>query len=493
MSSPQNAPLQTHARRRHLPILSAVLVLIVGTPGRGQDDSTAKATYPDRAKAVHKRIAKSHYDLGVFCADRKCFKWAIPEFERAVSFDPDNEFARKRLGFRKEKGVWVRDPKVRIDRTNDSADSLDIILATEEQLAKKRADASKRAASDLISLAAWCDKEGLAAESSLHYGEALDYDLQNEKARKALGFTRVGSAWVHPRGKELKAQIEEALKAAPEGEAASEKTAVETALGKTLTKWRTPHLLLQGPLQETTVRRYARLAEAAFSVIVAGLGADIKELGSDYEIVFLSFPVDHMKYVDALVEGTPEVKKMFKEGAGGVLEYKRHEWILIGPSENQEAIVHSVSHFLLGGPATPACKPWMSEGGAFWFSWRFVGTVRGACMPIERSQQLDPASLESPNPATWAQAVRAWVKEGTDPEISGVMGASLDHVTLDQIIKGWSLMDFFLSDPERGKQFAKFLERLWGGEPQDKAIQETFGWSYEELDAHWRDFVRTHY
>ncbi|MBI3098612.1 MAG: tetratricopeptide repeat protein [Planctomycetes bacterium] len=481
-----------------LSLLSLGAVLAGGSAARAQGPPSARDAYPDRVKAIRKRLSKSYYNLGQFCAERKCLEFAVPQFERAMALDPDNEFVRKKLGYRKEKGAWVRDPKVKVDRTNDGAASLEVIQATEEQVKKKQEDLSKQAAGDLIGLAGWCEKEGLEEESRLHYGEVLDYDLHHEKAREALGFRRTGSRWVHAREKDLKSQTEEAMKTASEGEAVSEQTDVERALGKELAKRRTSHILIQGPFNEATARKFARLAEVTCALALKSLGRDPASLGTGFEIVFVATLADHAKYVDAFVEASPEHKKMLKEQAGGVLDSPRHEWIYLDPGLAQDMVVHSATHFVFGSAHAPPGKPWMTCGAAYWFSGRLLDTAFASCLPTEHARGAEPMPkvedlLALLTPSRWRSDVRRSVADHTDPDISTVLGASLDNAQPEQIVKGWSLVDFLLSDPERGRQFGLFLDRLYAGVPQDKAILEIFGWTYEELEAKWRTFVRTHY
>ena len=70
-----------------------------------------QAEYKKKAK----EMAESHAELGLWCNEKGLEKEAKKHFEMALKFDPNNEAARKALGYIKKDDKWVKgeaEPKV---------------------------------------------------------------------------------------------------------------------------------------------------------------------------------------------------------------------------------------------------------------------------------------------------------------------------------------------------------------------------------------------
>lgn len=64
--------------------------------------------YKEKAEKVDEKDAQGHYELGIWCRKNGLYPEAKREFIKAIAADPDHEGARKRLGYRKADGEWVR-------------------------------------------------------------------------------------------------------------------------------------------------------------------------------------------------------------------------------------------------------------------------------------------------------------------------------------------------------------------------------------------------
>ncbi len=75
---------------------------------RIEEGKLPEEIYKEKAKAVDENDAQGHYELGVWCRENKLYPEAKREFIKAIAADPDHEGARKKLGYRKIDGEWVR-------------------------------------------------------------------------------------------------------------------------------------------------------------------------------------------------------------------------------------------------------------------------------------------------------------------------------------------------------------------------------------------------
>ncbi len=67
-------------------------------------EGPVNAEYKEKAK----ELAKEHVKLGLWCNEKGLGKEARKHFEMALKFDPDNEDARKALGYVKKDDKWVK-------------------------------------------------------------------------------------------------------------------------------------------------------------------------------------------------------------------------------------------------------------------------------------------------------------------------------------------------------------------------------------------------
>lgn len=474
-----------------------LLALAIGTASLRADDAKTdpKTEYQNRVATVHKRLAKAHYDIGVYCAERKCHEFARRQFERTLALAPDHEFARKRTGFRKQNGAWVKDPKAKVPQTNDDADYA-AIEQVEAALRKKLADLGKRATADLVNLAEWCQTSGLEPQARLHYSEALGYDASNEKAHKALGHVRQGGAWLSEAESAARTEAAAIISAAPEGEPVADPSDAERDMGVKLNKRRSTHFTYQSTLPAASVQRQVRLAEATYAFFLKTMDIKEESLPGPFEFLRLTSLAEHVRYVDTCRNEPADIKALLRslnEFIEGPFCESWHE----GDGKIQDdATVHETVHMLLGCSYTiwRSQQAWVYEGTACWFTARLLGTAYTDCMGEEGSRESK--GFERADSAAWRERLRGMVTTHEDPNISGVLNASAQTVAWTQLVKGWSLVDFFLSNPERRDRFKKFCERLGEdglGRNQNDALKEAFEANGENLDLRWRTFVMESY
>ncbi len=78
--------------------------------------------------------------------------------------------------------------------------------------------AAAQSADDHVRLAAWCGEQGMNPERRTHFERAIELDADNETARRALGYVRIGGNWVDGRVRTRRSAAPPTT--APAGEAA---------------------------------------------------------------------------------------------------------------------------------------------------------------------------------------------------------------------------------------------------------------------------------
>ena len=85
-----------------------LLLAALALQGSPQDE------YKSKLLALNKASAAKHYSIGDYLSSAQMFLWAREQFYKAVELDPDNEGARKKLGFKKnDTGQWESDPNAK--------------------------------------------------------------------------------------------------------------------------------------------------------------------------------------------------------------------------------------------------------------------------------------------------------------------------------------------------------------------------------------------
>lgn len=474
-----------------LAVAVAALALVpVFRPASGDDPKVdPKTEYPKRAAELRKKAAKGVYEAATFAFDKKCFMLANQQFEKVIALDPDHEGARKKLGHKKQDGKWAKDPSAKVKGVNDAPS--DVVDQVKDAVEKKLSDLGKKSGGEFVTLAEWCEKNGLADEAKAHYTEALDYDPNSEKARKALGFTKQGGHWVAGGDKKAKESVAETLKKAPEGTEVKETSDVEQKTSLKLNKRKSEHFFLQGHFPQETVKYHVRLAETTYTQFLQVFDLPEERLSGEYVIVHLATQADHEKYIDVFGDGTAEYKRFLKKCSGYIQPGECENWQNGDDQSEADATVHDAAHMLFGRLGGFNQKPWLYEGMAYFFSGLILGTARTHCVGTETVQGA--AGFGGMDTAGWKAEIRDSVAKGNDPDIYAVMNSSIESISQVQIVKGWSLIDFFVADPERVENFKIFCQRTSSGLAQEKALSETFHWDYGTLNDEWRKYVRATY
>ena len=80
------------------------------------------------------------------------------------------------------------------------------------------------------------------------------------------------------------------------------------------------------------------------------------------------------------------------------------------------------------------------------------------------------------DPANWPVILKVWIREGKDPNIDSVIKCTnLADFDGPKSIKGWSLVEFLLS--EHHEKFLDLCKALKKGAGIEEALRTVWGWS----------------
>ena len=87
------------------------------------------------------------------------------------------------------------------------------------------------------------------------------------------------------------------------------------------------------------------------------------------------------------------------------------------------------------------------------------------------------------------ELVKKEVVSHADPDLRMFYGLRTKDLQFKASVKAWSMISW-LFDKHR-ERFMKWLNAVGReGKEQEAAFQEVFGWSFEEVDIAWREFIR---
>ncbi len=470
---------------------TVALLLALVAVASAQDDK-AKAEYEKKIAAARKKAAVEYATLGKWAAEKKAHQLACPCWERAIVYDPDEPTARKNLGFKKEGNSWVEIPRYDILRAymgpNDKKEAIEADFET------RKPKAEKKLADEFANVGKFAKDKGMAAEAESCYREAIIFDPDHEASRKALGHVKENGVWVSPADKEAQKANAAKVAGAGEGEEWNEETDVEKALGLKLSKRKSERFKVWAFYGGDPLKKTIKLAEAAQTEFYAifELPADTVLAPPPIELIILETQDHHGVFIDAL-SGCAEGDKKWMKSLGGYYSWNppRGEcwagpW---GPDYGIDFAIHQTTHILWYYYAGEIVdRAWIFEGLAYYMSARLNDTASTFCI-AQQSGAMGGKSIGTP--PGWKALIKAGLKDGTDPDMRATLNAGTNSLNSLMCVKAWSLLDWFFT--ARKKDFMRFLGMMKSGTPQDQALLDAFGGSYDELQSDWASWVKANY
>jgi hypothetical protein len=107
------------------------------------------------------------------------------------------------------------------------------------------------------------------------------------------------------------------------------------------------------------------------------------------------------------------------------------------------------------------------------------------------------------DPMDWPVICRVWVRENKDPDLTAILKrTNFGEFDGADSVKSWSMTEFLLG--QHKDKFVEFLMALreLGGKEEGKVVQggvveaalkKTWGWTINDLDYRWKQYVKVAY
>lgn len=468
------------------PILAAFALAAAAAACRGED--AEELEYQRRWKSAASSVARLQRFAARWCADNGLEGAATNEWEASLELEPDNEDARKALGFRRVKGEWTRDEGFALERENRGEPK-----AVEEALdtyRKKRAGIVTAAERELVPLAKWAADRGFKERARRLWGLVRTFDPDNADACEAVGWKKAGARWFPPDEAAQRTAALALLENGDGGKASKQASKLTEPMEAKFERRRSGHFTFEGRATQDQLAEWLRGAEAARSILFELLAPDEGTKAGSATGVFLTSQAEHVKFLEKCTPLSEDERHTHESLGGWASAGPDIAWEIWTrgelPEYHREAAIHISVHLLFQHTWSLAKPPaWLNEGLALWFTDRLTGSALARCTDLKGNTMGDD---RSPSTAGWRARLRARLREATAPRLRAVFRSHADDLDLDRMIVAWSFVSWLATQPEA---FRKFVRSLSGGEEPVDALFEALGVdSYEVLQSRWEAWAR---
>jgi len=394
----------------------------------------------------------------------------------------------------------------------------------------------------LMDLADWCLENRLSRESRKVYRRVIQVEPENETARRALGFVLVDGTWITKQelAEAERLRKEEARKAALEarkkksgadrkeggadplaevgdvsGDVAEYLKSIETNsdadaqvsrelddfFGQRFSVATSAHFSLRAQLPPSEVVDHLKLAERLLVTCNKLFGLEPGNCWWQQKGPYLFFHVkqkgtfiDLIDWIDKNISDLdPESKKFFKDNSGMISAWPRP---ISARLESGNPLGHSIAHWVgqtwivwfTGGHA----RDWLKEGFAEYTSINEFGVNTSYC--VSQTKYENEVEIADKDSDGAYQLVCFDIIEGrTDKPhpFSELIKKDTNSLDFADLAKSWSLVEFLMK--EHPAEFKQYAQSLRGYKDEEECLKKVFGWSGEELDDLWEEYVKNNY
>jgi hypothetical protein len=471
--------------------------LLPGFQGAPQEE------YKTRLAALSRSTASKHYSIADYLGGASMHIWAREQLYKAIEFDPDHEGARKKLGFKKnDDGAWESDPNAKQEFGNKKKGE------DAERVRKQYVDKLDSAGRDLSrqwgDLALFCKKNSMVSEASAAFMKALEYDPANTTARKELGYEKdAKGVWMSKTERELRKQMKDGIPKAPTGAASTSETDVEKGLALKTRKRESEHFFVEAPhLKDEQLAGLLQHAEHAYAMFHKVFNQEDLFGGRKLGFVALKDKAQHLAYINAFYKITDPAHLKLAQDSRATGGFPRCE-IYQETSPDallQDWVIHSTTEALLKfWCGERYC--WVLEGMALHFTRLMKDSSLLHCVDLAGTSPQNRGKSYS-DPADWPVICRVWVRENKDPDLTAIMKrTNFGEFDGADAVKSWSLVEFLLA--QHREKFTEFLVALRDlGRDKDvkveggiveSALKKVWGWTINDLDYRWKQYVKVAY
>lgn len=423
---------------------------------------TSAELFKEKWDAVDRKDATALLDLADWCKENKLSREAKKVYREIVDkVDPENEAARRELGYINVEGKWKL---------------------------KSEIDAEKKAAGD-------AEKKAKADKAKADKAKA---DKNKKSSGKSATKSDLGADMEFPA--EVDGFVEAGKEAADAD--AKEKADLDDFFGAKFSVMTSEHFHLGVQMPPDEAEFHLRVAEKCYVDVnrLMGFEPDFKIFGPR---VFQFFHVQQKTAYNDLVEWIHksvvqldfETKRFLKDGGG------LSTWTEKGPLgacfEGGAPLKNRIPQWLgtryIAAFTRGGARDWLEEGfGMFLAIHEFGVSLMTSTTMTKYENKVEIADKNSDN----AYKLVCWdIIEGRaegDYSWNTMRQKKLNALDYVDLAKCWSVVDFLMLEENR-ENFKKYCALLATTEDEEAALQKSFGWSGMELDKRWAEYVRKAY
>ncbi|MBI3269680.1 MAG: protein kinase [Planctomycetes bacterium] len=442
--------------------------------------------------ALDRKAAAGHAALAAFLNGSRLFQSGRLEHRRVLSLDPDHAAARHELGYVRSGEAWIADAGAPAPRANEASKPEE-----ERALAEYRSQAERlgrELSGEYLSLGRKLRGAGAAGEAERAWRMAVEYDPASAEARAELGQTPGDGGWLEPRDRVERERVLAAVEGSEAGQAPAGGDRLQEALGLAMLRRRGAGFEVHSTLPEPETVATARLTGALLAEfrLAFGMAQDAAVLPGPLHVVLLRNVDEQLLFVDRVMSVPAQERAAYRDR---ISAWSDEPPILEVRAEHESGAVHLGAHLLFlrlcGQSAkTPSLRDWLHEGTALYFCRRLQRGSTTYCVgpPAAGGAAAAPAlDRQFPDPRLWPAAVRKAARQGGAGDLRVLYSRTLSGMDAGALLQAWSVVDFLLAR-HRGA-FLRYLGRVGRGEDPERATSHCLGWTYEEMEDAWREYV----
>jgi hypothetical protein len=320
--------------------------------------------------------------------------------------------------------------------------------------------------------------------------KAVIKDPENAEARQGLGYEKVDGQWLTEKQKRAREE-------AKEGKLVNESPSrFESGLGLQLNKMESAHFRIETVYPVAVLKDFVKNCETTYAYFLRDVGEpEIKDVWSQRAFFLVLDGAEQWhRYVDTFMAGSEREKEFTKQCHGS-----NSDASITGAKYGDEGnmattidgLVHSTTHFLVHHYWNIDLA-WLKEGFAYYYTVKVLESTRYHCIALGDYNSPSGGMKDWGQSENWKDLVKKEVLEAADPDLRMMYKVQTKDLQYNQSVKAWSMISW-LFDKHR-ETFLVWLQAVGnGGKDQEASFKEVFGWSLEEVDNEWREYVRENY
>jgi hypothetical protein len=303
--------------------------------------------------------------------------------------------------------------------------------------------------------------------------------------------------------RDLRKEMKDGIGKAPGGEAATRDSLVEKAAGVKTRKRESDHFICEAPhLSDASMTSILQRAEHTYTMFHKMFNQTDLWKGVKLTLLVLKDRAQHDRYVDNAYKGDPAKMQLLHEcRCTGGFPYMEIYQETASDDLLFDWTIHMVTQVLMetwcGGSFC-----WVLEGMALHFCRLMTETSLVHCVDLAGTSPRNKGKNYS-NPADWPVICRVWVRENKDPDMTAIMKrTNFGEFDGADAVKSWSMVDYLLA--QHREKFIEFLMALRElSDPKENkvvdagivetALKKVWGWTINDLDYRWKQYVKVAY